>query len=424
MFNEDLSKWNVEKVKSMTRMFEGCTNFNSDLSDWNVKNVEYMSNMFYGCTNFKSDLFKWHDKVHKVFDMSYMFKRCTNFNSDLSRWDVRHVHSMFDMFEECLNFNRNLSRWEIAENTETENMFNNCPIQDNFKPFRLQERPVFTPTETNPNAIHEETGKINLDSLESFFTTHGVLILDTNFKEFAHEKIQEWINLISDENLKTQKKENYNYLYKNRIETCGFNDYPRIIKVAQCTLSYVDKQSTGFKTDYVSAWIDDCLNAYPENSGTFKLSCSKGVVERFYQILSVPCTIHLDENPKEYETLLSILNQNINVLIPEFILEWFKMHNSTTHSEEYEKIKELTKDEKIKHLKNYIRFKFPVKPSNLEEKITKYVNDFTQYLELEDDDFKYGGKRKTIKTTKKIQKHKNKHTHKNKKKSKPTKHHK
>ena len=48
-FNQDISKWDVSKVKYMTLMFNGCKKFNQDLSKWNVSNLSDMSFMLDKC---------------------------------------------------------------------------------------------------------------------------------------------------------------------------------------------------------------------------------------------------------------------------------------------------------------------------------------------------------------------------------------
>ena len=48
-FNQDISKWNVLNVITMSSMFLGCTSFNQDLSKWNVSKVKYNILMFNDC---------------------------------------------------------------------------------------------------------------------------------------------------------------------------------------------------------------------------------------------------------------------------------------------------------------------------------------------------------------------------------------
>ena len=147
-------------------------------------------------------------------------------------------------------------------------------------------------------------------------------------------------------------------------------------------IKYVDLQSPEFKTNYITAWIDDCSNAYPLGQNEYeKLSCVKGMVERFYQILNVPCSVYLNEKPEEYKLLLSILNYNFKTLILEYIKEWFQNHNSSNQDTvtEFEKIKNLEKEKKIEILTEFVESKFP---ANLKQEIITQINEFTKYMNL------------------------------------------
>lgn len=47
-FNQDLSSWDVSRVRNMNCMFKDAKSFNHDLSSWNVENVSTMNHMFTG----------------------------------------------------------------------------------------------------------------------------------------------------------------------------------------------------------------------------------------------------------------------------------------------------------------------------------------------------------------------------------------
>ena len=406
-FNSNLSDWNVSQVLDMAYMFYQCPNFEGEwLSSWNAKvsNVINMASMFYQCPKFNSDLSDWN--VSEVTNMTQMFCGCPKFNSDLSRWDVSQVTNMSEMFRGCTNFNSDLSRWVVRRVRNMNEMFIDCPLPENFKPQAIQRRQVIQPN------IHMETGKIDFDSLKDFFTSRGVVLnKNIKFRDLFEEKIQEWINLIKDETTKKKEQEKYDFLFISRLKDCGLNDYPRVVTLAHYALLYVDLQSPEFKTNYITAWIDDCSNAYPLGQNEIeKLSCVKGMVERFYQILNVPCSVYLNEKPEEYKLLLSILNYNLKTLILEYIKEWFQNHNSSNQDTvtEFEKIKNLEKEEKIKILTEFVESKFP---ANLKQEIKPQINEFTKYMNLEKEDFQYGGK-KTKKTKKNKEKQRKRKTRK------------
>ena len=69
LFDADISKWDVSRVKDMNGMFRGATIFNGDLTKWDVSSVKDMHGMFWGATLFKRKLCggAWvHSKAKKT----------------------------------------------------------------------------------------------------------------------------------------------------------------------------------------------------------------------------------------------------------------------------------------------------------------------------------------------------------------------
>ena len=56
LFNGDISKWDVSKVRDMTAMFKAATKFNGDISKWDVSSVIKMDAMFMHAKSFKRAL--------------------------------------------------------------------------------------------------------------------------------------------------------------------------------------------------------------------------------------------------------------------------------------------------------------------------------------------------------------------------------
>jgi len=136
-FNGDISEWDVSRVKNMRVMF--CvTTFNGDISDWDVSNVKDMSGMFCGAKKFNQDISRW--EVGSVTNMNGMFYCAPNFNQDISKWEVGSVSNMEDMFNGATSFNQNISDWVVDGVDKFDNIFKNCPIKEEFKPKRFQER--------------------------------------------------------------------------------------------------------------------------------------------------------------------------------------------------------------------------------------------------------------------------------------------
>ena len=123
-FNESLNEWDVSNVTVMTSMFNGCVKFNQPLNKWNVSNVTNMDGMFYECIRFNKPLNKW--KVNNVTNMSSMFWKCHEFNQPLDKWDVSKVTNMDAMFTDCKMFNQPLANWNVRNVTDMRMMFSGC----------------------------------------------------------------------------------------------------------------------------------------------------------------------------------------------------------------------------------------------------------------------------------------------------------
>ncbi|GMI05427.1 hypothetical protein TrLO_g3069 [Triparma laevis f. longispina] len=70
-FNDDISRWNVDRVENMLGMFCYAKSFNQDLSGWNVEKCKNMSFMFSGAEKFEDSIKNW-DLSGK--DSTYMFE--------------------------------------------------------------------------------------------------------------------------------------------------------------------------------------------------------------------------------------------------------------------------------------------------------------------------------------------------------------
>lgn len=87
LYNYDVSKWNVKKVKCMYELFCACKYFNCDISGWDVSNLEDAEAMFYCCENFNQNLSKWN--VRKLKYMYGMFEGCNSLKKIPNWYKVR-----------------------------------------------------------------------------------------------------------------------------------------------------------------------------------------------------------------------------------------------------------------------------------------------------------------------------------------------
>ena len=157
-FNEDITKWNVSKVKKMNGMFyfnltfnqpignwdvssviEMATmfsnsQFNQPIGNWDVGKVTRMYQMFWGNTKFNQPIGTWN--VSNVSDMNGMFTGTTSFNQSLSNWDVGNVKTMVSMFTGS-QFNLSISDWNVSKVTDMESMFSGSKFNQSIENWNI-----------------------------------------------------------------------------------------------------------------------------------------------------------------------------------------------------------------------------------------------------------------------------------------------
>jgi len=106
-------------------LFYGALNFNGNITKWNTGAVTDMSRVF-SCSSgyegvFNQDLSDWD--VSKVKNMYHMFSYQAKFNQDLSDWKVSQVTNTRSMFAGAASFNQNLSSWDTSQVTDSTNMW-------------------------------------------------------------------------------------------------------------------------------------------------------------------------------------------------------------------------------------------------------------------------------------------------------------
>jgi surface protein len=161
LFNGDLSRWNLAKVRDTSFMFNHSYSFEGlGLSSWNVSSVENMEHMFFYAHAFIGDVSTWEvsrvkildgmfDSVYQfdcdisnwdvssTVDMDHMFANAASFNTDISRWNVQSVTTMSQLFQGASSFNHDLSTWPVTSLINADHMFtdasafnqNLCPWQ-------------------------------------------------------------------------------------------------------------------------------------------------------------------------------------------------------------------------------------------------------------------------------------------------------
>ena len=105
-FNGDISKWNTEKVTTMSFMFHSASAFNQDIGKLEHSASDYMEYMFYSASAFNQDIGSWN--TAQVTDMGYMFYYASAFNQDISSWTgTAATTAQASCFRTRLRFKRN-----------------------------------------------------------------------------------------------------------------------------------------------------------------------------------------------------------------------------------------------------------------------------------------------------------------------------
>ncbi|KEZ17659.1 Myrrcad domain-containing protein [Mycoplasma capricolum] len=90
-FNDaSILDWDTSNVTDMGEMFGLTGSFNQDLSKWNVSKVKNFKKMFYGAKSYNNNNkpLKWNDKLKSAVNMEGMFQGASSFEHSLSDWKL------------------------------------------------------------------------------------------------------------------------------------------------------------------------------------------------------------------------------------------------------------------------------------------------------------------------------------------------
>ena len=129
---EELTKWNINKVTNLGRLFYNCKSLKylPDISNWNINNVTNLGRLFCNCESLKSlpDISKWN--TNKVTKIDHLFYECKSLSSlpDLSKWNINNVTNMEYLFCECkcLSSLPDISKWNTDNVTNMKSLFCDC----------------------------------------------------------------------------------------------------------------------------------------------------------------------------------------------------------------------------------------------------------------------------------------------------------
>ena len=146
---KDISKWKMGKAKSFKRMFKGCSKLIQlpDLSGWNKENVlkiENLKGMFDGCSALENlpDIGLWN--VENVKTMKKMFKGCSSLMElpkNIVYWNVKNVRNMEKMFSGCEQLAianlPDLKKWNLENLKKMDKMFFGCNFLINREKIKI-----------------------------------------------------------------------------------------------------------------------------------------------------------------------------------------------------------------------------------------------------------------------------------------------
>lgn len=291
-----------------------------------------------------------------------------------------------------------------------------------FRPRTPPETPTYTPPETppetprqtppriDPNQVHRASANINYPKLIAFLKEKLDINIpvNINYASYINATIS---NLINNSNETPEKKreqqEGLERLMNDRLNGFNYGEVSQDVHNSiYYVLEYVKKQPPEFQQIYIDNWLESCItDAYAGG----EISCVVGVIERFIFALSNACIFSLSSGENaEYDMINSIIRQNPNVLIPEYIQDWYKLHKKGS---ENAFPPETTAAEKKENLRNYLLERLPGSRELIDAKIVEIADN----IGYEEDEFLYGGRRSTRrrrrknrKTMKKIRRKSNK----------------
>jgi surface protein len=390
---QGINDYNIEYLVS--QYFDNASMLTTKLRDiplgkWDVSRVTNMSGLFSTDDGEENDfsgegLEAWD--VSNVTNMSYMFYNCVDFDAPIGSWNVRNVTDMAGMFEGCESFNQDISSWEqrLRPDVRADSIFEECPLRDDYKPLRFRrDNNRRVRARVDPFQVHKGAKKINYKKLCDFLQEHTgevpVQALDT-FGKFIETAMT---NFIRDSGVDGQASlEN---IMVSRLRNLQYDQFGTdLLRTCKYALYYVERQSSGFKRAYVETFLLDCTQAYEGEGGG--MTCAQGALERIIisLVTAVQTMVSLGNQKPEWETLIAIIEADPAKMIPSYIQDWYKAHNSKGTGA----FAAVTSgDMRRADLRTYLLQRFPNETALIDQQIQKVAD----HIGYDDDVFQYGGR--------------------------------
>jgi surface protein len=449
-FDQPLNDWDVSEVTDMTSMFENCSSFNQPLNDWTINvNVEaevMLNFMFVGCSIFNQPLNKWNvskvKSMYKMFsdceifnqplndwdvsevtDMAFMFENCRNFNQPLNDWNVSKVEGMEYMFENCRNFNQQLNDWDVSNEANVRYMFNGCDSLDrqflnngNWANLQYEEDEDEDEDAEIATEIHEAFNKHFQKNSKKYFEIiescpsvkeDNHYLIQPNLIEHVKNKIYNYIDEKYVQQEREPLKDQLKVIFDRVENTTYMTEAENRILIGK-TVDFILYQPDDFIKFYLAAFVNDCYYAYSQGEGLERMSCTKGILERFYFLIGdsafAVCPDNTCDNEiydkKIYEDLQILFNKKIDrAEFNNFSGEWANIHLQS------EEVHNLSEEDRKKHYISFMIAKYNETGRDDDttiEEINKEADNFENINVFKD--LVFGGKkskkRRTIKKTK------------------------
>ena len=248
----------------------------------------------------------------------------------------------------------------------------------------------------DPLGVHRESAKINYEKLNTYLKEklNNINVpANINYVSYLNQTITELING-SDESpeKKAEQRASLQRIMDEKLNGININEFSQNTRNSiYYILEYVKLQPAEFKKKYINDWFETCISdAY----GGKDITCAGGVFERLCFALSTACVFLLSsgENP-ECEMIISIIGRNPEVLVIEYIQDWYKLHKTGTAGAFPDGT---TEEQKKASLKQYLLSLLP----GSEELIDAKIAEFADNIGYEAADFAFGGRRRNRKTVK------------------------
>ena len=458
-FNRPLNDWDVSEVEKMSYMFQSCTKFNQPLNDWDVSEVERMDSMFEFCREFNQPLNDWKEKVSKVERMDSMFYYCEMFNQPLNDWEVSNVKRMDNMFYQCKKFNQPLNKWNVSNVEDMDSMFYKCKdfnqqlnswnpistinldLEDMFdgcdsldRQFLTTENWINLPVEEYEDEDHDDDEEIATEIHEAFnkhfqknskkyFEIIGSCpsvkednhyLLEPNLIEHVKNKIYSYIDEHYVQQEREPLKDQLKVIFERVKNTTYMTEADNRILIGK-TVDFILYQPDDFIKFYLSAFVHDCYYAYSQGEGLERMSCTKGILERFYFLIGdsafAVCPDNTCDNEiydkKIYEDLQILFNKRIDRdEFNSFSGEWANIHLQS------EEVHNLSEEDRKKHYISFMIAKYNETGRDDDmtiEEIKREADKFENINVFKDLVFG-GGKKKQLKKRRTIKKNKKQKT--------------